>query len=199
MEASSAAGERQRRMEEAVARQCCLECQTLIQHAVIAAVETVNAFARRQAPMRGHCYHTRLCVLVGALVVGCGEQPAEVVADVPETQSRLMAIRRAYVAFTESNSRPPRSDKELLSQLGEGQGAGALTSPRDGQPLKIFYGFDVRQDLDATAVGQTLPALAYEQTGADGARWVLTVSGAIHELGEEDFAKVTPPPSASRR
>lgn len=133
------------------------------------------------------------CALLG-VVFGCGQPPSVVETELPEAQVRLMSIKNAYTAFTEQRGRPPRNEKELQRQLADDSSPEVLTSPRDGQPFKVCYGATLFGDL-AWASPDSIPALAFEQQGADGTKWVLTIPGAILEVPDDEFAKVVFPPN----
>jgi hypothetical protein len=59
----------------------------------------------------------------------------------------------------------------------------ALVSPRDNQPIVIIMGAN---DNDGAS-----SILAYEKTGAEGTRWVVTMGGEAKKLPNEEFSKAT--------
>jgi len=59
-----------------------------------------------------------------------------------------------------------------------------LRSPRDGQPFVVITGVD----FDSTA---KTTIWAYEQQGADGKRYVMTLSRDVKQVPDEDFPKAT--------
>ncbi len=63
-----------------------------------------------------------------------------------------------------------------------------LTSPRDGQPYMIRYGINV--PIPSPEVEQ--PVIIYEQTGADGTRYVAFGTGGVNEVTEEEFQQLLP-------
>jgi hypothetical protein len=82
--------------------------------------------------------------------------------------------------------RPPARVGELrpfLEQVGDPEQI--LRSPRDGLPYVIICGVDFRQ-LPITTMPP--PIMAYEQVGANGKRYVLTVMGVM-PMRDEEFAK----------
>ncbi len=131
-----------------------------------------------------------LLFLAISSLAGCGDSPRVVETDVPEAQSRLMAINLAYMRFLEQQGRPPSNEQELRSQFSEGNPDEILRSPRDGQPFVICYGVNIFGDLPWA---KSTPVLAYEQQG-DGSRWVLSIPGGVFELDEAEFQKASFPP-----
>ena len=86
---------------------------------------------------------------------------------------------------------PPRDEgefKKFIQSLGPGviERAGLtsvdqlFTSPRDGQPYAVKYQ-GVPWELEG--------AIAYEQQGLNGVRYVATSLGGISEVTEEEFTK----------
>lgn len=133
------------------------------------------------------------CVLLtAAALTGCGsnQETRTVEAELPEAQSRLMAINTAYMQFQEKYKRPPQNEQELRGMLEAGSGDEVLRSPRDGQPFAICYGVDVFGPLEWA---QSTPVLAYEQ-GGEGDRWVLAIPGAVYCLEEQEFRQSSFPP-----
>src|SRR5262249_53852929 len=131
------------------------------------------------------------CLLILAVVVGglgpagCSSGPAK-----PEDPSmrNLRKIAQAYELANEMRGRPPRGGEELrgfLKELGEkGDSDQILRSPRDGQPYVIIFGATLDVAAPATV-------LAYEQHGAGGTRYVLTVARDVKQMGEDEFAKAS--------
>lgn len=100
---------------------------------------------------------------------------------------RLDAIGSAYGKFTFEKGRPPTGANDLSDQLGPD----ALVSPRDGEPFVIFWGVDIRSPQMVTAAR---PILGHEQQGRDGSRYVLTVTGYVELLTDDELRASTFPP-----
>jgi hypothetical protein len=125
------------------------------------------------------------------LSTGCSSAPPQPPPEDP-AGGQLRKIGLAYMQVANGTGQPPRTAnpiKDALRQMGEANPDSLLVSPNDGQPFTIVFGFDPR-------TGDTLPdssappvILAYEQTGKDGQRWVLTTLCFAVRLGAEDFAK----------
>jgi hypothetical protein len=121
------------------------------------------------------------CFLV---IVGCSE--AEKFEEEP-IKANLRQINKAYWTHLGYHDVPPkpenlRQDVEGLHALDMGRPADeALVSPRDNQPIVIIYAADKKTP------GQAI--LAYEQQGAEGTRWVVTMNQQIKRLTNEEFAK----------
>lgn len=102
------------------------------------------------------------------------------------TSQNLQKIWQAYMLYTDWKRKTPRNDEELKSyfpEIGEqGDPDAILRSPRDGEAFEILYG--PRVDSDARSV-----VFAHEQTGVEGRRYVLMLSGDVKEISEEEFKK----------
>jgi hypothetical protein len=104
----------------------------------------------------------------------------------------LNRVYELYQLYANQNHRPPANEamfKEFIrgqpktdrDQVGVGADVdGLLVSPRDGQKYVIRYGVAINP-------GAINRALAWEQTGKDGARLVLLHSGEVSECDERDF------------
>ena len=116
---------------------------------------------------------------------GCSRSsPAPLVK--PGEGDNLSKIQRAYDQATKKLGRPPARVTELYPFLKEvGDPERILCSPRDGLPYVIICGVDFRK-LPITTMPP--PIMAYEQFGANGYRYVLTVMGVM-PMRDEEFAK----------
>jgi hypothetical protein len=118
-------------------------------------------------------------------LAGCSSKP-EKPRDPGEVN--LRKIVQAYDLGEYHLHRPPRNEDELkrfLEGLGEtGDLNEILHSPRDGQPYVILFGPPLDSDARDTV-------LAYEKTGADGKRYVVTLSRDIKVLTDQEFAGAT--------
>jgi hypothetical protein len=133
---------------------------------------------------RGGCLSVFLA-LVGLALVGCSDKlrPQEDPGSV-----RMRRILQAYQLAADTRGRPPRNAQELgrfFKELGEtGDPEQLLRSPRDGQPYVILFG----PDFDFEARGTIL---AYEKTGTEGGRYVLTLAREVKLMKDEEFAQAT--------
>lgn len=116
------------------------------------------------------------------MVLGCSGGPDK---DPEPSRTRLRRIAQAYDMAIELGGRPPKDAEALkryFKEIGATEDADAvLYSPRDAQPYVILFG----APLDAN---QRRTILAYEQEGAQGKRYVLTLSRDIQVLTDGEFA-----------
>jgi hypothetical protein len=124
------------------------------------------------------------CLLACFLPLACSGPPPAVKQNEADN---LVKIQTAYNLATKELGRPPANLDELLPRLKQhGDPDTLLRSPRDGQPYVINWKVDIHNI-------QTMPppVVAYEQKGAGGKHYVLTVMG-IMPTSDEDFAKLVP-------
>ncbi len=106
-------------------------------------------------------------------------------------KANLRSIGKAYWTIVGFHNRPPRDLEELRStladlhavEMGEAPDK-VLISPRDKQPFVIILGAQ-------PSATESTTILAYEQQGADNTRYVLTTSGTILEMSNDEFAKAS--------
>jgi hypothetical protein len=120
-------------------------------------------------------------------IAGCGSD------EIPDTaETRLYAIAEAYCNLQDMpGGKPPATLDELRTMLAEFHEAGMgrdpdlmLRSPRDGQPFVIILGQHVSlQGGDAIWV--------YEQQGAEGTRYVMTLNRTVKQVPHENFAQAS--------
>jgi hypothetical protein len=127
-----------------------------------------------------------LLVLYVAVVIGCGERTSGQKPN--ETNLRLVAV--LYSQYLSAHGGEVPSDEEefrtFVSSLGPGvldrAGLSGLdelfVSARDGQPLVVKYRDEI-WPLDG--------AIAYEQVGANGTRYVASELGGVSEITDEQF------------
>ena len=122
-------------------------------------------------------------LLMGNVFVGC-DSP-EVVEEFNRRGSNLHSLGGMYRMYASKNGgTPPANEEDLKSYIME-QGLehfadfGITTiedlfiSPRDGQPYVVVYG------------GRELPeVLAYEQTGTETGRWIVSSMVVVSEVDE---------------
>jgi hypothetical protein len=128
------------------------------------------------------------CAATAALVTGCG--PAVVIRDgtVDPTDVNLATLGRLYARAQQQLGRPPKNVDELKPYAKDSGDLGQiLVSANDGQPFVIAWGASVVGAANQETV------IAYERTGANGFRHVLTPTGT-QMLTAEEFAKATFPP-----
>ena len=123
------------------------------------------------------------CVLFG-FVAGCSPDPVEVSKSRSEQVANLQKIRAAYNQAIEKLGRPPANEKEARRFLEAfGSPDEILKSPVDGEPYVVIWGVNLKH------VPLRMPAaiIAYEKTGREGQRNVLTMQGC-DLLDEAAFA-----------
>ena len=136
--------------------------------------------------MRGiHTCLPALLGLAGLTLAGCSSRPKQ---QEEPAAFRLRKIAQAYQLASDLRGKPPRSAQELsrfFKELGEtGDPEELLRSPRDGEPFVIVFGVDFDFEARDTVLG-------YERTGAEGTRYVLTLSREVKLLKNEEFARAT--------
>ena len=143
-----------------------------------------RSLARRSRRLQLGCVLTLSCLALA----GCS---AEERFEEEPIKAHLRQINKAYWTHLGYHDVPPkpenlRQDVEGLHALDMGAPADqALVSPRDKQPFVIVYGADKTTPADAI--------LAYEKVGAEGTRWVVTMSQDIKEMPNDEFKKATFP------
>jgi hypothetical protein len=129
-------------------------------------------------------------VVGGVLLVNAWRGSGKGTTD-PAAKVRLEKVFAFYQDYTRQNRKPPPDEqafKEFLSNLSAEEKAIAhlddvdrfLTSPRDSEKYVIRYG----QVID---VGRSPRAVAWEQTGAKGKRFVALSVGYVQECDEATF------------
>lgn len=103
----------------------------------------------------------------------------------PKDSNNLRGIIRCYVTATGNLGRPPKNMDELKSVL-----AGLLDDPspyfrstRDGEEYVVVWGLQL-DSVPADAI------VAYERTGVDGKRMVITRDGVAKEVSKEEFGSL---------
>ena len=117
--------------------------------------------------------------------ISCG--PSESVTHIPADHARLKALVTVYAYSCRDLQRPPETFEELLpicKQAKIENPGEYFTSTRDGQPYVIIWGLD----LERRYLGAGVP-IAYEHTGEDGKRLVVTCNQEIKELSAEELAQ----------
>lgn len=116
-------------------------------------------------------------------VVGCGG-PKVIEAVAPDrTGENLFQFSKAYVAAQKKLKHPPKSVDELKKAIADQfpELTQNLTSPNDGQPYVVAWGYDLLNPADESTV------IAYEKEGKGGSRYALTPTGVVR-LSAEQFA-----------
>ena len=130
-------------------------------------------------------------LLVG--LVGCSESrdPSKATSD-PVAKVRLTRLYRFYQMYSQDKKKPPPNEQALKDFIrtlptAEKEAAGIVgddvdslfVSPGDGEKYHIEYGLVTR------SAGNR--ALAWEQTGKDGQRYVALTMGYVVQCDEERF------------
>jgi hypothetical protein len=116
-----------------------------------------------------------VCVSIGCR--GDSSQP------VPSDPSMMRGVVSTYRTAASMLGRPPENMddlKKILAPLSDDPGQ-YLRSKRDGQDFIIIWGLN----LDAIPPDEIV---AYEQTGANGKRMVVTATAQVREVTAEEFA-----------
>jgi len=127
-----------------------------------------------------------LASLFVAAGVGCNERDSG--QTLHESNLRLVAVLYNQYSSAHAGNAPRDADefRSFVKALGPGvlERAGLsgmddlLVSARDGKQFAVKYK-DGNWPLDG--------AIAYEQDGADGTRWMATKLGGVSEMTEEQF------------
>ncbi len=127
-------------------------------------------------------------VVCAAVVAGCGPTVVVKTGEVDASDVRLSALARIYGRAQQLLGRPPRSADDLRPYAkGETDFDKLLVSPNDHQPYVVVWGTNLLTSPDSYLV------VAYERTGSNGFRHVLTPTGTLL-LSDADFARATFPP-----
>jgi hypothetical protein len=126
-------------------------------------------------------------MLVGAMITpalsGCSSKTPPKREDTAAIN--LRKIVQGYDLAEDRLHRGPRDEEELKRYLAQTDMTidpeQVMRSPRDGQPYIVIYG--ARLD----PYGRDI--LAYEQEGADGSRYVITLSRDVRLLTADEFAR----------
>jgi hypothetical protein len=129
--------------------------------------------------------------LFALIFAGCSQKPTALTSD-PIAKVRLTRLVKFYRLYTTQNKKPPPNEqafKEFIKNLpqDEKEAAGLtddvdafMVSPGDGQKYHIEYGMAARPDGPNRA-------LAWEETGKDGKRYVALTMGYVQLYDEEAF------------
>lgn len=153
-----------------------------------------NGWARR-APVLSCVWPMALILAAGQL--GCGGGASGGGDDRARAMMRMVGIE--YGRFLAAhNGQPPQDDAELrrfidaqISQTpnyGVSSAQELLTSPRDGQPLKVVVGKKA-----AVADQPDLAWAAFEQTGVGGQRLAVNTRGLVQELSSAEVDRLVAP------
>jgi hypothetical protein len=133
--------------------------------------------------MSGPTLRRVLAVALTALAAGCSTPPPP---QEDQAAANLRKIVQAYDVAEYKLRRAPRNEEELKRFLGEAGATGdpekLMRSPRDGQPYVVLYGTPLDPDGRATV-------LAHEKDGAEGKRYVITLSRDVKLLADDEFAR----------
>ncbi len=130
-------------------------------------------------------------VFVGVLSLGCSSAP-NAVPSLPASQERLLKIGSAYSQFCAKTKQAPTKPADLTPFLGPGPVPDdAFRSADDGQPFVVCWGVDLNKP---TPWAKNLPVIAYEVTGRNGRRYVLSAMRTVAHLSDADFRASSFPP-----
>jgi hypothetical protein len=129
-----------------------------------------------------HLFAFGCASLLLAVSLGCQRGNS---TPVPSDPSMMRGVVSTYRTAMSMHGKPPESMddmKQVLAPLSDDPGQ-YLRSKRDGQNFVIIWGLN----LDAVPADVVV---AYEQTGVDGKRMVVTPTGDVREVSAEEFAKL---------
>ena len=134
-----------------------------------------------------------LCVCsVPLALVGCGNRSPAEPKTIDPTQQRLMLLGQVYRQFNREKQRPPQSESDLALLLEQrGADKDPFYSARDGLKFVVCWGTNV---LLPPTENRRRPVLAYEQSGAEGRRFVLSTMGNVEQLEDGPFRESLFPP-----
>jgi hypothetical protein len=121
-------------------------------------------------------------VLVFVSALGCG---GGTVVTPPTDQSNLRGIVRVYGIAARDLGRPPQKIEDLTAiyRQADPDPEKYVRSARDGQEFVVVWGLNI-ESAPADMV------VAYERTGVDGKRMVVTADGMIREVTTDDIAQL---------
>jgi len=121
-----------------------------------------------------------------ATMAGC--QPASRTVETPADPSMLRGVVSTYATAARNLGRPPQNIDELKAILApvSDDPSQYFRSSRDGQEFVVVWGLSF-----ATTPPDTI--VAYERTGVDGKRMVVTINRDILEVTPEEFARLKLP------
>jgi hypothetical protein len=134
-----------------------------------------------------------ILVLICSCTSGCGGR--RVGTTDPEAKLRLERLLEVYQLYADQKQKAPPNEqalkefirklpKEHKEALNLGDDVDSLlVSPRDGQKYQIRYNLPMSRSGDSRAV-------AWEQTGQGGKRFVALAMGYVEQYGEEEFKQL---------
>jgi hypothetical protein len=121
-------------------------------------------------------------ILLGLLLAGTGCSKTKVVEiPLPVSQERLLKIGLVYSQFCTQYKKPPTQLADLKASLGNTE---STLMGDDGKPFTICWGVDFAKPV---GTGQQPVVVAYESTGRDGKRYVLTTARNVQHLTDTEF------------
>ena len=127
------------------------------------------------------------------LLAGCGESAAKKEAE-EKDHLKILALQFGKYLGAHRGAGPAneqqfkdflKSRKTELAEMQINDIDALFTSPRDGQPYVIVYGF--KPGPSPSPAGRVI---AYEQKGVDGRRFVAFDTTAVQEMDETKFQSV---------
>jgi hypothetical protein len=133
-----------------------------------------------------------LVAILLAGLAGCSSENTAIATNDPVAKLRLERLLKFYQMYTNEKKKPPTNEqvfkdyiRALPKEHKEGIGAtddveSILVSPRDKQKYHFQYGMMARPDGPNRA-------LAWEETGQDGKRYVALTIGYVQLYDEDGF------------
>ncbi|MEX2172014.1 MAG: hypothetical protein WD851_22020 [Pirellulales bacterium] len=143
-----------------------------------------------------------LCIATGSLFAGCGGNKS--VVPVGDAAENIRKLSLTYVQYAGANRGVGPANKEILAKyvaqdnlISVAEAEALLVSPRDKQPYVIRWA----QRPMGSPVGNKPPEpniIIFENTGADGTRYVADGRTSVKELSEEAFSQAVPDHQSSK-
>ncbi|TWT36583.1 hypothetical protein KOR34_14890 [Posidoniimonas corsicana] len=131
------------------------------------------------------CDFSILYLAILAVCVGCGESGGG--GKVPEASDgdMLRGVVTSYRNATRELGRPPKDYSELEAIFApvSNNPAEYLTSKRDGEKFVVVWGLNLASSPPDTVV-------AYEKTGVDGKRMLVTIDGFTREVTDTEISQL---------
>jgi hypothetical protein len=132
-------------------------------------------------------------LVLSCLLSGCGTKE---IPPLPPEQIHILKLTSILAEYrrTHKNALPANADefkkwasslkRDQLAKFGIDNLDDALVSPRDHEPYQITPGKPNRMGI--------IPVIAYEKTGVNGKRYVLSSMGTAGEVNEEAMRNSVP-------
>ncbi len=141
-----------------------------------------------QDHIRSELTHWLLLFSVAIISLSIACRPNQVVTRIPTDHASLQGLATIYIYAAAELGRPPQSLDDLqpiFAKASIQDPTKMLVSTRDKQPFEIIWDVDVA----GRYAGSDVP-IAYERTGVEGMRLLITCSMVIKQIDEEEFTNL---------